>query len=565
MKKIQYIFICTAALMLSSCNDSFLDCYPQDELTDKNFWQTEQHLASVANTFTSSLQGKDWINKTEILADSAPWAVTSAYRQIGAGNYTKEQKEINSYWVRSYRSIGRTNYFLNNYNRAEKVPEEIRERYAAEAYFYRAYNYWILTSLFGDVPYIVDELNVESPDVYRGRDKKDDIINSITTDLEEHYKALPEHIPAASPEFGRVSQCAALALLSRIYLHNEMWEKAVSAAERVMKDSYHELYATGHPDQDYTNLFNYTGRASRNAANKEVLLAYIYNYDLGESARTSHNMSRECWVPNDYARFVPTKSMVECYLTDKGEIWDATSVHSYEEVFQHRDPRMVQSILAPGTPWEGGKSGDLASDNDKIFTYPKFRNDKVGCMTYTGYYMRKYVEPSTVKFVGHDDNDIVILRLGEVYLNYAEAKMKLGTLTQDDLDKSINKLRDRVGMVHMELDKIPAGSTIENEIRRERRVELFCEGQRYFDIRRWKQGNLLAQPLLGVCREWIDPARVETPDSPFLDNLIWKEVDGKEYLLLEDGRRFEEKHYLFPIPFKQTQLNPNLNPNNPGW
>ena len=561
MKNMKYIYVLMFALIFSSCNDAFLDCYPQDELTDANYWQTEQHLASVANTFTSSLGGKDWINKTEILADSAPFAVTSAYRQIGGGNYTKEQKEINSYWVHAYRSIGRTNYFLSNYQRAENVPESIRERYAAEAYFYRAYNYWLLTTLFGDVPYIKDQLTVDSPDVYRGRDKRADVIKNITQDLEDHYKALPDHILAASSEFGRVSQCAALALLSRIYLYNEMWKEAADAAERAMSNTYYQLYSTGRPERDYVDLFNYTGRASRNSNNKEVILAFIYNYNLGESARTQHNLSRECWVPNDYARFVPTKSMVECYLTDEGKIWDSSTASSYEDVFKHRDPRMTQSILAPGTPWEGGKSGDLNNTNPKIYTYPELRNNKQGCMTYTGYYMRKYVEPSTVQYVGHDDNDIIFIRLAEVYLNYAEAKMNMGTLSQEDLDKTINKLRDRVGMVHLNLSDIPAGSTIEKEIQRERRVELFFEGHRYFDIRRWKQGELLAEPLLGVCRDWIDQSRIDVD----LNSLTWRNVDGKDYLLLEDNRRFEEKHYLFPIPFKQTELNKNLNPNNPGW
>ena len=69
---------------------------------------------------------------------------------------------------------------------------------------------------------------------------------------------------------------------------------------------YHKLYSTGHPDEDYFNLFNYTGRASRNADNKEVLLAQVFNYDLGQSARTSHNLTGEVWVDNDYARGVPT-------------------------------------------------------------------------------------------------------------------------------------------------------------------------------------------------------------------------------------------------------------------
>lgn len=547
----------------SSCNDDFLDRMPKDEMTDDNFWQTEEHLVQVANTFTAALQGKYWLNITEIMADSAPWAVTTAFRTIGAGNFTTETSQINSLWVTAYTGIGRVNYFLNNYNRAETVKEEIRERYAAEAYFYRAYNYWVLTSYFGDVPYITDELSVESPDVYRGRDPRKTVIENVTKDLEDHYKYLPEYIPAASSEFGRVSQCAALALLSRIYLYNGMYEEAADAAERAMNNSYHELYSTGNPDVDYVNLFNYTGRASRNAANKETLLAFVYNYDLGEAARQSHNLSRECWVPGDYARFVPTNSMIEAYLTKDGQIWDPSTVDTYEDVFKDRDPRMVQSILAPGTPWEGGKSGDLLSTDDKIYTYPLLTNNKTAAMTYSGYYMRKYVEPSTVKYVGHDDNDLVMLRYAEVLLNYAEAKEMLGQLTQADLDKSINLLRDRVGMVHMKLSQLPAGSDIRTEIQRERRIELFFEGHRYFDIIRWKQGHILGEDLLGVNKRWLDQSRLAVD----LDkDLTWQTKDGQQYLLIETGRTFNpDKHYLLPIPFKQMQLNPNLAPQNPGW
>lgn len=563
MKKNIHIILMSAALMLTSCNDSFLDRIPHDALTDANYWQTETHLSSVANTFTSSLSGKDWLNKTEIMADSAPWSVTTAWRTIGGGYFTSDASQINSVWSAAYTGIGRTNYFLNNYQRATGVKEEVRERYAAEAYFYRAYNYWILTSLFGDVPLITSELNVESPDVFRGRDSRKDVIDRITKDLEDHYKALPEYVAAGSSDFGRVSQCAALALLSRIYLYNGRYEDAVSACERAMSSTYYKLYNTGHPDVDYVNLFNYTGRASRNPANKETLLAFVYNYDLGESSRTSHNLSRECWVPNDYARFTPTASMIECYLTKDGKIWDPNSATSYEDVFKDRDPRMTQSILAPGTKWEGGESGDMLSTDKTVFTYPKFDNSKDGCMSYTGYYMRKYVEPSTVKDVGHDDNDIVLIRYAEVLLNYAEAKEQLGTLTQSDIDKTINLLRDRVGMAHLKLSEIPAGSDIRTEIRRERRVELFFEGHRYFDIIRWKQGEILGEDLLGVRKDYLDPARLK---EGIIGNLKWKTVNGKEYLVLESGRTFNpEKNYLLPVPFTQMQLNPQLAPNNPGW
>ena len=564
MRRILYIAISFVAVVsLASCNDDFLERPPKDQMTDANFWQNEGHLISVANTFTESLQGKYWLNITEIMADSAPWAVTAAFRTIGGGNFTTETSQINSLWVTAFTGIGRVNYFLNNYNRAEKVSKEVRERYAAEAYFYRAYNYWVLTTYFGDVPYITDELSVESPDVYRGRDPRATVIANITSDLEEHYKYLPEYIPAASAEFGRISQCTALALLSRIYLYNEMYDEAISAAERAMANPYHQLYSTGNPSEDYVNLFNWTGRASRNAANKETLLAFVYNYDLGEAARTSHNLSRECWVPGDYARFVPTNSMIEAYLTKDGKIWDPSTVNTYEDVFKDRDPRMVQSILPPNTPWEGGKSGDLMSTDDKIYTYPLLTNDKTGAMTYSGYYMRKYVEPSTVKYVGHDDNDLVMIRYAEVLLNYIEAKERSGGVTQDDLDRTINLLRRRVGMVDMKLDALPEGSDIRTEIQRERRVELFFEGHRYFDIIRWKQGHLLGEDLLGVNKRWLDQSRLAVDLNK---DLTWKTKNGQQYLIIETGRTFNpDKHYLLPIPFKQMQLNPNLAPQNPGW
>lgn len=551
-----------AGVLAVSCNDAFLDRYPMDQITDENFWQTEEHVKSVANTFTASLRGKYWLNMTEAMADSAPWAVTTAFRTIGGGNYATDISQINTIWDESYTYIGRTNYYLANYQRAVNVSDEVKERYAAEAYFYRAYNYWLLTSYFGDVPYITDVLSVDSPDVYRGRDKRADIIDAITRDLEEHYKALPEYIEAGSDEFGRVSQTAALALLSRIYLYNERWDDAVSAAERAMASPYYALYKTGNPDVDYRNLFNYTGRASRNANNHETLLAFVYNYNLGEDARTSHNLSREIWVPNDYSRFVPTKSTIESYLTDTGEIWDPDSAKSYEEVFEHRDPRMKQSILAPGTPWEGGVDGNIDNDNPGLFTYPLMVNMRTGCMTYSGYYLLKYVEPSTVSSVGHDDNDIILIRYAEVLLNYIEAKECLGNVTQDDLDRTINQLRDRVGMVHLELGKLPAGSDLRTEIRRERRVELFFEGHRYFDLIRWKEGARLGEDLLGVKRSWLDQSRL----SVSLDDLTWKNVNGEEYLVIETGRTFvDPKHYLLSVPFKQSQLNPNLLPNNPGW
>ena len=562
MKNYYIYILITIMALLPACNDDFLERPPLDTLTNENFWQSETHLVSAANALYSAMNGKDVLNVFESMGEMAPWAITTAYRTIGGGNYATDITQVNNIWVRAYYNIGRCNYFLNNYQRAVKVSDKIRERYAAEAYFFRAFDYWMLTSLFGDVPYITKELNVHSPDVYRSRDPRQAVIDSITSDLERTYRNLPEFIAPASAEFGRISQGAALTLLSRIYLYNEKWSQAADAARRAMNLGY-SLYTTGDTQNDYRNLFNFTGRASRVSANKETILAYVYNFDLGTDARTSHNLSRELWVPNDYSRFTPTKRMIETWLTADGKIWDPTSVNKYEEVFENRDPRMKQSLLPPNTPWEGRKDGNPNNTDNTLFTYPKLSNDKDGCMTYSGYYIYKYVEPTKVGRVGQDDNDIIFFRYAEVLLNYVEAREQMGSITQATLDSTINQLRNRVGMTPLTLSNIPSGSNLRAEIRRERTVELFFEGHRYLDLIRWREAEVLGEDLLGVNRRWLDPNKL--PPN-ILETLKWKNVNGERYLVIEEGRNFNPaKHYLLSLPFTQMQRNPNLRPNNPGW
>src|SRR5690606_27137516 len=131
----------------------------------------------AANALYSGLEGKYMLNVFEIMGDASPWAVTTAWRTIGAGNYATDQSQINSLWVGAYAIIRRANYFLENYHLATTVSEAVRERYAAEARFHRAYQYWKLTNFFGKVPLITEALNVTSEDLYRGRDEVSDVVS----------------------------------------------------------------------------------------------------------------------------------------------------------------------------------------------------------------------------------------------------------------------------------------------------------------------------------------------------------------------------------------------------
>jgi hypothetical protein len=217
----------------------------------------------------------------------------------------------------------------------------------------------------------------------------------------------------------------------------------------------------------------------------------------------------------------------------------------------------------------------------------------------TGYQPIKFVTASTFDAFDNGQNDLPVIRYAEVLLIYAEAKAELGELTQADLDISINLLRDRVGMPHMDLATLTvdpvlaadypnvSGATAAIlEIRRERRVELVLEGRRYDDLMRWKVGPLLARPFEGMYFSHIGDIDMDhngTVDISIVQSDPATRAPGVQYLLLgsvftltggDHGRAVmhpnvvktfdESKNYLFPIPSTELVLNHNL-VQNPGW
>jgi hypothetical protein len=265
-------------------------------------------------------------------------------------------------------------------------------------------------------------------------------------------------------------------------------------------------------------------------------------------------------VPDQASRWNPTKSLVDAYLCTDGLPINKSPLYKethYDSIFKNRDPRMTQTILQPGSAWGGRQDGrNGASSTYGTFITPKWISNKLGSVTITGYYFTKYVELSTVALVGRDENDIHLIRFAEVLLTYAEARLEQGILTQADIDLTINKIRTRVGMKAMKLtDLTAAGLDLRTEVRRERRVELALEGQRYFDILRWKQGALLAQDIKGMKKSLAFRAS-DVANLP---------ADPQGYIIVNTGRVFTDpKNYLWPISLTQLQRNPNLG-QNPGW
>ena len=536
------------ALALAGCEADFLDRAPLDAITDESFWETEDQLRLATNGVYAYLKGKATVDM-ENMGDNTIWPSITDYRRIASGQFDHGLGIFNTEWSGLYAGVRRANHFLENYDQAAMNAQR-KEAYAAEVRFIRAYLYSYLTDLYGDVPFITRTLQPADPEVFGAREKKEVIVDWMLKELTEIAPLLPLSYPQA--EYGRITRGAALALKARIALHTARYAEADAAARAVMDLGVYQLYNNGNPARTYWELFTYKGRASRSSANRESILVRVHLTDVSQ-----HNLSREIQVPDQAVRWNPTKSLVDAYLASDGRPIEQSPLYqetSYPDVFRNRDPRMTQTVLPPGAAWQGRMDGRPA--NDGVFVQPKFRNDRQGAVTVSGYYFTKYVEPSTVGSVGKDENDIILIRYAEVLLTWAEARLEQGTLTQGDLDRSINLLRGRVGMHPMRMADLNAwGMNLRDEIRRERRVELALEGHRYFDLKRWKRGDLLAGNVLGMKKAF----------APRASDVSNQAADANGYIIVSEGHQFNPtRNYLWPIPLTQLERNPKLG-QNPGW
>ena len=243
----------------------------------------------------------------------------------------------------------------------------------------------------------------------------------------------------------------------------------------------YDIYSTGNTDEDYRNLFIQKDLRS----NPEAIFYRAYITD-----KNTHNYTRQASENNTGM----SKDFVDSYLfLDDGKPIGLTS-HPYDDSTpakecEGRDPRYTQTIATPGF---------IMTLPDLAVNLPAIGTSR----TSTGYWNIKGRSSDLAQFnADKSDLDLFIFRYAEVLLNYAEAKYELtGSLTIAELDKSINLIRDRVGMPHLttnpdaDPNAVNYGYTVAPllyEIRRERRIELVGEGFRFNDIIRWKAGKLI--------------------------------------------------------------------------
>ena len=592
MKKIYTRVIILLTFIGSSCSDEILEKLPKDQLT-------------VSTTFTtnSNFETYAW----SMYANSFPgyWDLTPINREMGsdllvnnAGTQGDEllwqRKTVpssSSLWSNSYINIRRANLMLDNIDNSELTDGE-KQHWKGVGLFFRAYEYVQLIANYGEVPWVDKSLTEVDEDILYGpKTSRNELSQFVLNDLLEAENIInPE---GSGPN--TINTDVVRALISRFGLYEGTWRKYHGLGDetrylQASVDASAQLIAD-HPNlhSSYDEVFN-----SETLNGVEGILLYKA-YEFGvQNGRWSH-YNRSSIGHRDL-----TKKAVDQYLCLDGETIHTSDLFdgeqdAYDE-FRNRDHRLYFNTPPPFRVYTGGQNqltweydsdpksreyidlmATLSDDTHKtlptinwrglvVRTSPHFRKFNEGHgynVTYTGYAFYKFSNKIS-RLQNRDSHDAPIFRMGEVFLNHAEAMYELGQFTQEVADATINKLRTRGAVAPLNLASIPDDPTRDAdvapalwEIRRERGIEFLGEGLgRVFDIKRWKKlVEYGAEEKLG---RWV-------VNSDYGNNLPVQGGAAEGYVSpfgVPPG--VPEHYYLEPIPSDQIVLNPQLE-QNPGW
>lgn len=462
-------------------------------------------------------------------------------------------------WENSYSAIAEANNFLEKLDKIDLSDYESNTDYAAmkaqfelfeyEVRYLRAYFYFELVRTYGAVPFTLKTLTPGEANTMTRRPALE-IMDWIVDELDQIAEYLPiTYSTELNQDIGRATRPMCLALKARTLLYKasplfntdnnrEWWLNAARANYDVIRYANEWGISLG----NYANLWG-----ANNGDGVEIIMASkqgsinsweTYNYPIG--------------VENGQGGMCPTQTLVDAYeyADGTGETFgqrhSSTTVNiTAENAYSGLDPRFAMTVVRNGDMWPNYNTTSIETYVGGLNGIPLLN------ATQTGYYLRKYcdgsVDISTNSQNASSTHAWIVMRLGEFYLNFAEAMWQYYENAETagefglTANGAINTLRDRadVQMPHW------SGSTDWWErYKRERLVELAFEDHRFWDVRRWK------------CGEETTPVKMAQLQMASNGDLILTRS--------EESRPWYERYYFFPIPFSEINMNPNLE-QNPGW
>jgi hypothetical protein len=588
MKKFVLFFIIISILGFTGCK-KFLDQQPFSSLTPSQVFQNSGDLALYVNSFyvdqipsAATITGTD--NTSDYITGNTIPPLMSA-----STNANNPVADPAGGW--SWTVLRNINYFLDNDN-SSKIPAPVRNNYNGIAKYFRALFYFKMLKQYGDVPWYNHAVAPGDSSLYKPRDPRTLVADSIVADLNF---AINNLTATKDPGSSTITKWVALALKSRFCLfegtfrkyHTELnltqtasvfLNESLDASTQIMSSGNYKLHNTGSPASDYRALFT-----TETPWSDEVLLASVYSGKL----KLYSSLNSLFTSPTLGFRSSLNKVFVNCYLNADGTRF--TDISGYDTIsfvneMKSRDPRLQQTLRCNGYKRADGS----AAPPD--FSY-----------TYTGYDILKFtLDDKTLDYSSLNTNSIPIYRYAEILLNYAEAKAELGLFTSADWATTIQPIRQRAGIANA-IFPITADPYLTSnyfpdisdpvllEIRRERGIELFDEGMRFDDIKRWKEGPMMSLPYLGLYVPAMNTYYATNGDGvlnvDFVSTAPASTIPGVFYYLVpvtaanltggthgnihwlpnyDAQRAWNDKYYYYPIPTSELVLNPRLK-QNPGW
>jgi hypothetical protein len=593
MKMKNKIFIIiTVLLSLSSCED-YLDRPNLDTFDESNFWTSEGNMRLFANGaytayFTGYGSGFTWGN----YFTGGAWSDEYSSSAI----WTQNPATSGNGW--SFTYVRRANVMID---RVDDMPatEEAKNHWRGIGRFFRAMEYSDLARFFGDIPWYDKEILPSETDLsFKSRD----LLPYVATKIMEDFQYAADNVRVNDGVF-QINKDVVLAFMSRHLLYfgtylkynnidqtvaTTLLEKAKWAADQIITGNKYQVV------DDYRGLFT----SADLSGNKEIIMYRQYEIAKATHSLVSYN--------NQEPQTGTTLKMVETYLSTDGLPVKQSPVYNYASdnglryypnQVKNRDPRMAATLV----------------DSIRI-------NQAHNAYSTTGFLCLKFLpyaaNATDAAYLSSTNvTDAPIIRYGEVLLNYAEASAELGTFTQADADKTINKLRNRSikknnlgtalpklppmtvsgtnvlanGVQINDPDKDPTVSPLLWEIRRERCVELMFEGFRKNDLKRWKKFEYLktketSGPTTLGKGAYVDLSKFPTatrtkiiaavkfyypnPTAEPLKAFIYNLYDANMRRDWLPGDAYYERQYLNSVPLDQITLYKDLGfvlTQNPGW
>jgi len=592
MKKIYFLPLLLVLIGAGGCK-KFLDRKPLDASSATNFLSNQTEMEQGLNGVYGSAM---WVlnsNTPQLFAIEA--TTDLAMKRTGNsedlvamgqnGPFLVNNALVNTTWSQAYRLIQRANQQLNAMpNGQANVSAQVYSRIMAETLVLRAWGYFHLMYMFGDVPF------------YTKPPAVNEVLGATRTPVATIVAALYKDLDTAAVRFdaasapaiianGKVNKAVALGLKAKLALMIKDFRTAADATQAIISTNLYGL------NPSFQALFMFAGQATN--TNREILFNQTYPTDQLQPPNYAMLLSIPRQVTNSQSSHFPSQVLVDLFEGRDGLRIDQSTVYNAATPRENRDRRLRWTVIMQGDTatwrnntnilpyvnpnertifniysnirrrfnWGTGVFDNVTGNNDWIGAQAagiQWQVSATGSIGGVGYVWRKYVD--STQYPWEAKTGYVLMRYADILLMYAEAKVELNEIDASVLS-ALNAVRQRAGQPAVTTTNQSELRTI---IRRERVVELAGEGHRLFDLRRWDiYGKANSQPVVGAASDPAVPPITPTFDADNVPNYS-SSVNQRIRFRNQTRNNTDNRYKLWPIPQFEIDVNPGIT-QNPGW